>query len=303
MSDGLQVSRYAFKLVVPGAWIVFRMSMRRRNALQDLYVSMAITSAVFLIAHRVAARVSMVSSSDSGSRLVAGWMLPASIGVLWATSILSAVFGSISAPARSEFEPVLGALLTRLKPWHVCAGRLIAGLWVPISATLLSCALMLCAAMYRGAGASDLRATATSVVVVRIAVVHLLIIVYTIEVGALSQFAGLNRTPGRSFPRGLVTGLGLIVLSTITIWLINPAVVAATRPERWINIALLVNPTTGIASIFDVDLIRASFLYSHLQASDYLFAYPGAFAMMLVSAAVSVAAIIAAGAQLRRAYR
>ncbi len=114
--------------------------MRARNAFRDLLVSA-------MLAALVVWGCGLHAAGIERDRFTY-WAIT-SITVTGAiTALLASILGAAAMPHAGEFESIQGALLTRLTSLDICAGRLIAGIWIPLTMVLASTAFWLCASLF-----------------------------------------------------------------------------------------------------------------------------------------------------------
>ena len=278
-----------------GVIIVFRHQMRARCPVRDL-----IWASVILLSHAALA-VAFQSSvmplseyaSDSPRFVLRLLTMAALVGPLLYMPI-SAVLGSFAAPPISRFEETQAMLLTRLSPFDVCAGRLLASLWPVISAILGSFALSLAAQLSR-------RTTPDGYT--NVLMVHLVLLTSAIAVGAAGQLAAMRIRPGRVLARGIGIATGLAVFSVSGLFLANSTIQRMEDPTRLIYAVLLINPAVAATTALQADVLRIPSIYARTDAHDYPFLYPPPAASCAVFAGCGAVALALSSLWLRRAYR
>lgn len=281
--------------------------MRARKAKRDLAVSLILAILTVWISWLSVSGFSFragagISPGDLAARSVNGdlltrWAVVSILATGALSSIMAAILAAVSAPDSHEFEAVQSALITRLTPIDVSLGRLLAGIWIPVTITFASTAFWLLICLFRNVGIG----TETSYQAVFGA--HAGILLFTCAVGSVAFLCSLKRRPGRNSIYGASVSLAIAVLGVTAIKLINPVIGRMDNPLTLIDSALLINPAACVTTAFHLDILRNDWLYSQIQAHDYQFSYPPVAASCTLFMAVGIAAAAAAAARLRRAYR
>ncbi|MCS6775930.1 MAG: hypothetical protein RMJ43_07290 [Chloroherpetonaceae bacterium] len=281
-----------------GALLVFCWQMRRRNAWQDL-----LWAGILLLATLVSAVTLQTfwtqESPYAGPPpvLLRRWLLTATIGAVLIFLPCAAILGAYAVPAREEFEVTQSALLARLTPFDLCAGRMLAGLWPLVSATLASCALWLTAeliwrsAVETGSGYGAILAT------------HIVLLCALFMTGSISFLFAQRRRPGRHWGRGATAGVLWATFCLSALFLFDGAIRRLSQPRVLIESALLLNPAAAVATALQADLLRTPLLYERSAAPWYRFTYPGPWRTSLLYLGIGMTALVLAAGWMRRAYR
>jgi len=302
MLSRFQVSgNWRARAALPGAGIpiVFRLQMRRRCAWRDL-----IWMGVLLLCHQALALglQSLITplqeySADS-PRFLLRWLSMTAIAGPMLYLPCAAMLGAMAVPPVSRFEETQSMLLTRLTPFDLCAGRLIAWLWPVISGLLASCALWLAVQLIwrpllpgsaAGYGA--------------ILMMHLVLISSAAAIGSIGFLLGMRHRPGRVWARGAGVALMAAILAVGGLFLVNPLVRRMDNPTALIDSMLLVNPATAATTALQMDVLRLPWLYERTDAPEYPFAYPPPAASCALFACCAGVALTLASVRHRRAYR
>lgn len=286
---------------IPGAgvFIVYRQQMRARNAWYDL-----IWTCLLVCCHGGLALLlqwSLTPSREYGgdiSHFLTRWLTMCALGGPILTMPIAAVLGALAAPAASQFEETQSMLLTRLTPFDLCCGRLVACLWPVLSEMLAFCALSLTVQLaWRPLALERIDGY------IAIIVVSLVLLSAVLAIGTTGFLFALRGRPGRVLARGIFAGIALAALSVTGLFLVNPVVRRLDNPTGLITEMLLVNPSIAATSALRVDILRLPWLYERTDAPEYPFSYPEPLATCAVFGGGAVAMLGMASARLRRAYR
>jgi hypothetical protein len=281
-----------------GAWLVFRQQLRGRCPIRDLIWTVVLLLAHLALALALQSAITPLKEYNSDTpRFLLRWLSMAALVGPALYLPCGAVLGAFAVPPISRFEETQSALLTRLTPFDVCAGRLAAALWPVISSLLASCAFWLSVQIaWRsapGAGSGYLS----------IFLVHIVLLCAVYMIGAMGFLFALRHRPGRIWGRGALFGTGWAVLCLTTILLINPLIRRMDNPTALINAALTINPATAATTALNMDVLRLRWLYDHTDAPEYPFAYPSPLLSSAIFAGIGLAAQGLSALRLRRAYR
>lgn len=278
--------------------LVFRWQMRRRNARQDLLWTGILLTATLVSAIPMQTFWTQENPyAGPPPMLLRQWLLTSTIGAVLILLPCAAILGAHAVPAREEFEATQSALLTRLTPLDLCAGRLLASLWPLFSATLASCALWLTAeliwrsAVETGSGYEAILAA------------HIVLLCALLMVGSISFLFAQRRRPGRSWGRGAVAGLLWALFCLSALFLSDNMIRRLHQPRTLIESTLLLNPAAAVATALQADLLRTPLLYERSAAPWYLFTYPGPWCSSLLYLGIGGVMLALSAARMRRAYR
>jgi hypothetical protein len=210
----------------------------------------------------------------------------------------AALLGSYSVPPASHFEATQSLLLTRLTPFGICAGRLLAQLWPLISGIFASCAVALAVQVIWRPLMPGSPAGYAAILTER-----LVLLTAVLATGAVGFLAAQRRRPGRNWGRGAGIALAASGLAIGGLLMANPLIRRMDNPTGVIYGALLVNPATAATTALGADILRMGWIYERTDAPEYPFSYPPPLASCAVFAAVAGGAMAAASMRLRRAYR
>ena len=274
--------------------------MRGRNALCDLNAAVTLTgfsvAVSYLYTVRIGGSVRYSRPLEGGGDLLVQWAIcsTAIAGIL--AAMLASILGAAAMPSSAEFASVQSSLLTRLKPMDICAGRLVSGLWVPITTILLSMVFWLCAnlAAARFGGAPQFGAVFAA---------HLAVLMFACWLGTIGFLCSVKRRPGSNPVSGFAAALAIGAVCVSAIWLVNPIIGRMDSPEKLIEAALVINPAVDIASAYKIDIVREEWVYNQLRAPEYPFLYPSVSTSCILFLVAGCSAISFSGAALRRAYR
>jgi hypothetical protein len=281
-----------------GAALVFRYQMRRRNALHDLGWSLTLLGLLLAVSAGLQAFWQQVPVYNSVEpRFLLRWLTLGAVGASFLFLPLAAVVGARAVPTTAEFEVTQSALLSRLTPFDLVEGRLMAALWPLISALLASCAFWLAAQLVwrfvPGPGGGYLP----------ILIAHLTLLLAVQMVGAVGFLFATKRRPGQLWGRGTVAGLFWTAACLGGVLLLDPVWSRLNAPARLIEVALMINPAVAAATAFGMDVLRSNWLYDRTVAPQYPFLYPAPLASAAFFLAVSLVAKTLATVRLDRAYR
>jgi hypothetical protein len=192
------------------------------------------------------------------------WQITCAVGSSLLFPIVAAFLGAGSIPASAEAETAQAALLTRLRPFEIVAGRLLAALWPIILALTLSCGLWLGIQAIWSPGADW----------ISILIQHLVALGGVYMIGALGALAATRTRPGRSWGRGVSIALCWMAFCVLAVLLADPQIRRMNDPARMIETTLLINPVAGATTALQLDLLRTRWLYERSAAPEYEFAYP-----------------------------
>ncbi len=282
----------------PGAGIplVFLLQLRGRCPIRDLIWTAVLTLSHLSVSIALQTQLGVLREYNATSRLLSDILTMESIAIPFIFLLLAAVFGAMAAPNSAQSHGVQSQLLTRLTAFDICAGRLLAALWVPILALTLSCALWLFAQGIR----RFVHVTDNGVLPVLL--MFLTQFLALISTGALSMLFALTRKPASNWGRGALIGALWSLFSLTGILACNDFLRRMEDPTRIINALLLINPATTAASALNHDLLRRSFIYERTVAPQYLFCYPDVWQSVLFFGVLALFALGAASWRLRRAY-
>ncbi len=283
-----------------GFAVVFRNRMRGRNAKRDLVIAIALTGTVIATSYLQTRDIGTKSNGDvlleSGGNLLVRWSIESTAITGALAAFLAAIFGASAMPSTSEFESVQSSLLTRLKSIDICTGRLLAGIWIPVTMILSSAVFWLSANLAAGRFGTEPMYGA-------VIEAHVAILVFTLFLSSVAFLFAVKRRPGRNLVSGLSAALAIGTLCVSAIWLINPIVARLNEPGKVIQTALLINPGVTTASAYQVDILREEWLYNHLLAQDYPFYYPPVWVPCTLFLAAACGMMGLSAAALKRAYR
>lgn len=283
-----------------GVLAVFWWRMRTRCALRDLLGAGLALVGLLALAALLQTVWLQIDPYHGAPDLFLGRWLRMGLAVTLLTFLpLAVVLGAGSAPARSEFETVQSALLTRLTAFDICLGRLLAGLWLLVSTSLASCAVTLGAQLvwrpFPGAARGYLE----------IAAAYACLLGSILFAGALGFLFALKRRPGRNGWLGVAAGLTIVLCCLLSPVLLTPLARALRlrNPVPLYETALLVNPLSAALAALQSDSVRLPGVYDLNDAHDYDFTYPSPTSSAVAFFALAAAAQGAAAGRLRRAYR
>ena len=282
-----------------GVAIVFLRQMRSRSAWRDLLSIVLNLIALLVLAAALQSVWLSVRTEYSNDipRFLLRWQITLMAGASLLLLPCAAIIGAWAVPPSVEFEATQTALITRLTAFDLCAGRLLAGLWVLLASLLASCAFWLIANMitpFTPGGAHDFGPIFSA---------HFVLLAAVGMIGAIGFLCGLRRKPGRNWGRGTGIALTVAVFCTTAVLLANPLIVRQNEPGRLIEASLLINPVSATTIAFKLDILRTHWLYGHSDAHDYPFNYPAPLATAGLYSLVTLGALALSAVRLRHAYR
>ena len=283
---------------LPGAGIplVFLQELRGRCPIRDLIWTAVLTLAHLSVAVALQTQLGVLREYNATSRLLSEILTMETIAIPFIFLPLAAVFGALAAPNSAGSQEVQSQLLTRLTAFDICAGRLLAALWVPIFSLTISCALWLSAqGVWRFVHVTDNG-------LAPVLLMFLTQFLALISTGALSMLSALTRKPASNWGRGALIGTVWSLFSLSGILLCNVGLRRMDDPVRVINALLLINPATTAASALNHDLLRRSWIYERTIAPQYLFSYPVVWQSVFFFGVLALFALGTASWRLRRAY-
>jgi len=235
------------------------------------------------------------AADDARAVLLIRWLTTALLSAAPVMLAAAAVLGAGSAPAASETGEIQDALLTRLRPFEIVLGRLLAALRPILLALALSCAFWLLAFLAPWK-AGDIGFGA-------ILLAHLALLCSVLMIGSVAALFAGNRRPGRNWGRGAGVALAWAALCLSAILLVDPQVRRMDDPIGLIEGTLLFNPISAVTTPLKLDLLRTQWLYGHTAAPEFEFAYPPPIASAAVFLGIGWAAMAMTAWRLRAAYR
>ncbi len=301
MLTGRPVTHHGSKRrLVPGMGVpvVFKHTMRGRRAWRDLiWTLLLVTCHVAIALGVVGANMPMRELSSDIPRFMHRWLDMSALTAPLLYLPIAGLCGAFTAPPASRFEETQGMLLTRLTPFDLCAGRLLAGLWPLVGALMASCALGL------GVQVAWRPLPGTSSGYAAILILHLVLITALLSTGATGFLFAIRRRPGRNWGRGGGITLLVTALSLGGLFLFDPVVRQMENPTGIIDGLLLVNPATAATTALGMDVLRLPWIYERTIAPEYPFQYPSPLVSSALFASEALAALALASVILRRAYR
>ena len=276
---------------------VFRRQMRAHSPWTDLLLATALPGLLLWITHTVEDRYAPFFHRGGDPDFLTRWGILSIAALLLICGPLACLCGADAVPPIGQFEATQSALLTRLTPSELCAGRLLAGLWLPISMVLTSCAFWLVADLI----AHHVAGHAT--VFGALFQAHCVLLCFVGFLGAIAFLCALRRRPGRNWGRGAGVAFLAMVGCTGALFALNPLIDRMNDPSHLIEAGLWVNPVAAVVGPFQIDLLREDWLYNRTDAHDYPFVYPWPAASALLFALAGSGAIGLSARRLRRAYR
>lgn len=276
---------------------VFRRQMRTHSAWLDLLLAIALPGLLLWVTHTVEDRYAPFFLRSGDPDFLTRWAILSIAALLMLCGPLAALCGADAVPPVGQFEATQSALLTRLTPSELCVGRLLAGLWLPISIVLASCAFWLTTDLIAHHAIGHVAAFSA------ILQAHLVLLCFVGMTGALAFLCALRRRPGRNWGRGVGVALLAMVGMTGALFAANPLIDRMDDPSRFIKVTLWINPVAAVTGPFQIDLLREGWLYNRTDAHDYPFAYPPPLASALLFALAGSGAMGLSALRLRRAYR
>ncbi|HLV78775.1 MAG TPA: hypothetical protein VKT32_00800, partial [Chthonomonadaceae bacterium] len=239
-----------------GVAIVFLRRMRSRNAWRDL-IGVVLNLVGLLVIAAILQSVWLVMRTEYNND-IPHFLLRCQCAFMAGASLLllpcAAVLGAGAVPSSMEFEATQTALLTRLTAFDLCAGRLLAGLWVLIASLLASCAFWLIANLFAhfspGAGHGFGAIFAA----------HFVLLTVVLMMGAVGFLFGLRRKPGRNWGRGTAVAVLTAAFCITALLLANPLITRLDEPKRLIEASLLINPVSATTTTFNLDILRTHWL-------------------------------------------
>lgn len=285
-----------FNLPGGGIPLVFLQQLRSRCPVRDLIWTTILTLSHLSVAVALQSKLGVLREYNATSNLLSGLITMESIAIPFIFLPIAAVFGALAAPNSAQSHEVQGQFLTRLTAFDICAGRLLAALWVPIFSLTISCALWLSAqGVWRFVHVTDNG-------IVPVLLMFLTQFLALISTGALSMLSALTRKPASNWGRGSLIGVGWSMFSLSGILLFNDVLRRMDDPVRFINALLLINPATTAASALNHDILRRGWIYERTIAPQYLFNYPVIWQSVFFFGVLALFALGTASWRLRRAY-
>jgi hypothetical protein len=296
--DVVRHSQEARGGLLSGVGTVFLWRMRSRSAWRDLLWTGALLCGLLILSGLLQATWAQTNLySGVAPRFLLRWLTMGAAGAALLFLPCAAALGAGAVPGSAETEATQSALLTRLRAFDLCAGRLLAALW-PLEATLLaSCVFWLAAQAGWRFVHGPLHGFGP------ILAAHLVLLCAVIMVGSVGFLCALRRRPGRLWGRGAALALLWAVVCVAALLLCNPQIRRMNDPTRLIEGTLLFNPVVAVATALDLDVLRTNWLYDHTDAPEYPFVYPPPLASASLFALIGLGALGLSALRLRRAYR
>jgi hypothetical protein len=275
-----------------GIGIVWRRQMRGRVLRQDLLWAALMLAGLLVLSwglQQVWLQGGTVGAfAESALRR---WQITAGAVAALLFPALAAFSGASAMPTAAEVEATQAILLTRLRPFDIVVGRLLAALWpILLAITLSSVFWFATQAVWHlpgGIGA-----------ILRL---HFVVLSAVYLMGTVGALCAVRRGPGRAWGRGVSVALIVMLGCTLTILLADQQIRRMDDPHRLIEAALLINPVAGATTALQLDLLRAPWLYEHSAAPEYEFAYPAPMATAGLFCACGLLALFATALRLRHA--
>ncbi len=294
--ETIDLQKNRFNVPGSGVPLIFLQQLRSRCPVRDLIWTTVLTLAHLSVAVALQTQLGVLRDYSLTTNLLSEILTMESITIPFIFLLLSAIFGALSAPNSAQSHEVQSQLLTRLTAFDICAGRLLAALWVPIFSLTISCSLWLSAqGVWR-----FVHVTNNGVGPVLLMFLTQFLAIFS--TGALSMLFALTRKPASNWGRGALIGAGWSLFSLSGILLCNAGLRRMDDPVRLINALLLINPATTAASALNHDILRRDWIYERTIAPQYLFSYPVVWQSVLFFGVMAFFALGAASWRLRRAY-
>lgn len=283
-----------------GMRLIFRRQMMGRNPWRDLALTGGMMAALLASAaglQRMWAESGEYSHNAIG--FLARWLATSMTLLPLPLLPLAAMLGAKSVPGSEEFEQTQSILLTRLTPFDLTLGRLLAGIWPLIATVLASCAFWMATQLgwpFETGAQHGFGLIVTA---------HLVLLTAVLMIGSIGFVFATHRRPKCVWGRGFGVALGWGLIGMLGIFLANPLIRGLQDPHLLIEGLLLFNPLTAVTTALGTryDLLRTPWLYDHIAAHDYLFTYPDPLATAGLFLGIALVAVVVAAMRLRRAYR
>ncbi len=282
-----------------GAILVFRRKMRQRDAVRDLAGSIVLFALSLGLAAWLQQYWSKLGFYDSTEESLLARLFTLTLLSQAVIFPLCAVFQGVTAtPERSEFTDTQSALLSRLTGFEICLGRLLASLWIVVSASLLSLAFFLTAQLGWRFSPEEWKSFA-----VQLFAAHAIILLASLAFGSIGLLIAINRRPGRNILRGTFWASSLAIVCYSGLFLVEPLIKKMQMPRLLIEFTLLINPIVSVSTLKGMDILRTNWVYDHTSAPETLFYYPAPLWAAILFAVLAELALHLAAYRLRVAYR
>ena len=297
--ETLPVGREARRIPLAGAALVFRSRRRGRRMGRELLGVCMLLVLLLVIAVGLQSlffgQVSVYSNSEV--RFMLRWLTTETIAAALLLPCAGAILGAGAAPVSVEREGVQAMMLTHLTAWDIVAGRLLAGLWMPLCVLAVSLAGWLTAQL-------GFRFLPESMGGIRsLLAAHGVLLAMLLMSGAMGFLCALRGRPGRSWERGALSSLLLSAICLFGLFALNGPIRRMDSPTALIEAALVVNPISGVCAALDKDILRVPWIYRRTEAPEYPFYYPSPYATGGLLVLIALGAQSAAALVFRRSYR
>ncbi len=280
-----------------GVFVVFRRQRRGRRLGRELAGAFGLLALLLVLAAGIQSLFfgQVTPYTNDAVRFLLRWLTTECLAAALLLPIAGAVLGAGAVPAGAERDSIQATLLTHLTGFEIATGRLLAALWSPGVALLLSwtfwTAIRFGFPFTTGSGNGFLE----------IAAAHLIVLSVLFASGAVGFLFALRRS-GRSRECGTAVALLLLAFCVSGLVLFNPLVRKMDTPTPLIESLLVINPVTSAASALNKDILRVPWIYSRTDAPEYPFTYPAPLATAGLFALIALTAQGITAVWLRRLY-